>query len=137
MRILGIDLGDARTGFALSDPTGFLASGLGTFHSRSQTDIISKAAEYCREYGVSRIILGLPKNMNNSLGFRAEKTIAFQEILKEMLPDIPVILWDERCSTMSAISVMNETNTRGKKRKNTIDELAAVISLQSYLDSIR
>lgn len=137
MRILAIDYGDARTGFALSDPTGLLATPLSTLHERDPKKVAAEAARYCREYGAETILLGMPKNMNNTLGERAEKTLAFQDLLRELAPGAKIILWDERSTTVSATHILNDTNVRGKKRKNVIDTVAAAILLQSYLDGRR
>lgn len=134
MRILGIDYGDSRVGFAISDPTGFLASAIGTLHEGNPHKVTSKTSEYVKEYTVDEIVLGYPKNMNNTLGERAQKTESFANMLKEAIPNTPVILWDERGSTKSAINILNEANIRNKKRKNVVDTIAATIILQNYLD---
>ena len=94
------------------------------------------AAEVCeivKQYDAKLVVVGLPKNMDNSIGFRGEATMEFVEILKPLI-DCPVELWDERLSTVSAIRVLNETNTRGNKRKNVVDTVAACIILQNYID---
>lgn len=135
MRILAIDYGDVRTGFAVCDPTGLIATALETFHQHKPDKVAERAVQYCQELKVEKIVLGMPKNMNNTLGERANKTLAFRDLLAALLPDIPIILWDERSTTVSAINILNETNVRGKKRKNIIDTVAATIILQSYLDS--
>lgn len=137
MRVLGIDFGDVRTGFALSDPTGLLAQSLGTFISRDMEAVVQKAVDYCKQYTAETIVLGFPKNMNNTLGPRAEKSQQLKARLEELLPAVPVVLWDERGTTVSAIGYLNEQNVRGKKRKQVVDSVAAVIILQSYLDSLR
>lgn len=134
MRILGIDYGDARTGFAVSDPMKIIATAIGTLNERKMERVIDKACEYAKTYEVEKIVLGYPKNMNNTIGERAQKSEAMAEILRQRLPDVPVILWDERGTTKSAIYVLNETNVRNKKRKKAVDTIAAMIILQSYLD---
>lgn len=134
MRVLAIDLGDARTGFALSDKGGVLASPLETFSHRSTVAIAEQARRYADEYEVGEIVLGLPLNMNGTEGPRAQKSREFALLLKELMPDIEIILRDERGTTVSAAGALNRTNTRGKKRKDIIDTVAAVILLQSYLD---
>lgn len=136
MRILGIDFGDARTGIAVSDPTGLMASPVCVIKETSFEDTIKKAAMFAKEYSVWQIVVGYPKNMNGTIGERAEKSQRFAQGL-EAITEIPVKLWDERCTTMSAAVYMNATNTRGRKRKNTIDAAAATIILQDYLDYIR
>lgn len=132
-RILGIDYGVARTGVAVSDPLGFTAQGIGTIHSGKTEVILQKISEYVREYDAKIIVLGLPKNMNNTIGERGNACIEFGNLLKEKT-SCEVIMWDERLSTVSAIGFLNETNTRGKKRKNVIDTVAATVILQNYLD---
>ncbi len=133
-RILGIDLGDVRTGLAVSDSMGFLASGIGTFTEPDPQKLIALIGDYARQYGVARIVLGNPINMNGTVGDRSLKAQAFGKTLEERL-NIPVILFDERCTTMAAHQIMNFTNTRGKKRKAAVDTLSAEIILQNYLDS--
>lgn len=134
MRIIGIDYGDARTGFAVCDPTGLLASAIENFASRKMEEVAQRTVEHVKTYGAEEIVLGFPKNMNNTQGPRAEKTQLFKARLEELLPDIPVILWDERSTTVSAIQILNETNTRGKKRKQVLDSVAATLILESYLN---
>ena len=134
MRVLGIDYGDARTGFAVSDPMKIIANAIGTLNERRMENVADTVEKYVKEYEVDKIVLGYPKNMNNTIGERAQKTEVFAEMIKERLPDIPVVLWDERGTTKSAIYVLNEANVRNKKRKKAIDTVAAVIILQSYLD---
>lgn len=134
MRILGIDYGDARTGFAISDPTGFLASAVETFHSRRMEEVAQRTAEHVKAYQAEELVLGFPKNMNNTQGPRAEKTLELKQRLEELLPGLPITLWDERSTTVSAIQILNTTNTRGKKRKNVVDSVAAVLILESYLN---
>jgi putative Holliday junction resolvase len=137
MRILAIDFGDARTGFALCDPTGLLASPLKTLHERNPQKVAEEAAGYCQLHKVETVVLGMPKNMNNTLGERAQKTLAFRDLLAELVPDTKIILWDERSTTLSATRILNTANVRGQKRKNVIDTVSAVVLLQSYLDSLR
>lgn len=136
MRILGIDFGDSRTGFALSDPLGFGAKTLPACKEKGMEKKADYAAALARENGVELIVLGFPKNMNGSVGPRGEKTKVFAAMLEERL-DIPVRLWDERLTTVSAHLLMNETNVRGKKRKESVDSISAAYILQSYLDSLK
>ncbi len=133
-RILGIDYGDARTGFAVSDPMQIIANAVGTLSERNADRVIDEIEKRALEFDVERIVLGYPKNMNNTIGERAKKTEEFAERLRARLPDVPVTLWDERGTTKSAIYVLNEANVRNKKRKKAVDTVAAVIILQSYLD---
>lgn len=133
MRILGVDFGDARTGYALSDPTGFLAGGIGT----EKTEGIRKAVEItCRkaaETGAEKIVVGLPVNMNGTEGDRAARVRRFAGMVAQET-GLPVELCDERRTTVMAAGYMSETGTFGKKRKQSIDTLSAQIILQTYLD---
>ncbi len=135
-RILGVDYGDARTGLALSDPLGFLASSFTVIHERNPERVADRVVEAALQNGVSQIVLGFPRNMNGTEGPRAEKTMLFKEMLEQRFEG-EVILRDERNTTVSATQILNETNVRGKKRKGIIDAVAATIILQDYLDSLR
>ncbi|MBE6638043.1 MAG: Holliday junction resolvase RuvX [Ruminococcaceae bacterium] len=135
-RILAVDLGDVRTGIAVSDPLGMLANGVCTVRMTDKEKIAEMVMEYVKQYGATKIILGYPVNMNGSIGPRAENAAQFKELLARYT-DIPVILYDERCTTMIAHTILSETNTRGKKRKNVVDTLSAEIILQNYLDANR
>lgn len=98
--------------------------------------VADRAAELAKENGAELIVLGFPRNMNGSVGPRGKRTKAFAALLEERL-DIPVRLWDERLTTVSAHLLMNETNTRGQKRKDSVDSISAAYILQSYLDSLK
>ncbi len=135
-RILAVDLGDVRTGIAVSDPLGMLANGVCTVRMTDKEKIAEMVVGYVKQYGATKIILGYPVNMNGTLGPRAENAKEFSEILSKYT-DVPVILYDERCTTMIAHTILSETNTRGKKRKNVVDTLSAEIILQNYLDANR
>ena len=135
MRILGIDYGNRRTGVAVSDETEFLASSVGNVVESDPQKTAEKVADIYKEQNAGKIVLGLPKNMDGSSGFRVEHTMRFKELLEELLPGVDIVLYDERMTTLAAAQYMNITDTRGKKRKNTIDTLAAKIILQDYLDS--
>lgn len=135
MRILGIDYGNRRTGVAVSDETEFLASSVGNVVESDPAKTAEKVADIYREQNAGKIVLGLPKNMDGSSGFRVEHTMRFKELLEELLPGVEIVLYDERMTTLAAAQYMNITDVRGKKRKNTIDTLAAKIILQDYLDS--
>lgn len=137
MRILGIDYGNRRTGVAVSDETEFLASSVGNVVESDPAKTAEKVAEIYKEHSAGKIVLGLPKNMDGSSGFRVEHTMRFKELLEELLPGVEIVLYDERMTTLAAAQYMNITDVRGKKRKNTIDTLAAKIILQDYLDSQR
>lgn len=135
MRIMGIDYGDKRVGIALSDPLGLMAQGLKTLPNKVYDKMLESIFQIIKEYDVNLIVLGLPKNMNGTLGERGIVTENFASDIKQRLNDIEIVFWDERLSTVEAHSFLNATNTRGDKRKSIIDTLSAQIILQSYLDS--
>lgn len=132
MKIMAVDLGDARTGLACCDRTETLASPIGVIHDRNMDSVARKVAAAVAEYDVREVVVGYPKNMNNTVGERAEKCAAFAEALGGLV-QVPVKLWDERSTTVSAHQVLNATDTRGKKRKAVVDAVAATIILESYL----
>ena len=134
--ILGIDFGDSRTGFASSDALGLTASTVETFKEKNMKKVALRAVELAKELGAEKIVLGYPKNMNGTVGDRGKKSKKLANEIKSLM-DIPVILWDERLTTVSAHNLMNETNVRGEKRKDSVDKIAAAFILQSYLDSQR
>ena len=136
MRIMGIDYGDRRIGVAVSDPLGITAQGVKTIQNKGQEKLKLEFSELLSTYAPEKIVLGLPKNMDGSLGFRAEETYKFAEILKT-LTDKEIIFWDERLTTVSASLILNETNTRGKDRKKVIDTVSACIILENYMQSIK
>lgn len=133
-KILGVDYGDVRTGLAVSDVFGFLASGIGTIRPGGMRKTAEAVAEEAKKQSAVRIVIGLPKNMDGSEGFRAEAVRAFAAILSEYT-DLPYEFYDERLSTVEAHQFLNLTATGGKKRKNVIDTLSAQIILQNYLDA--
>ncbi len=132
MKIMSVDFGDARTGIAMCDKTEFLASPITVIHEKRFEHAIAKTAEQAINNRAEAVIVGLPLNMNGSEGPRAELCREFAEKLKEQI-SVPVRMWDERQTTVSAAGFLNETDTRGKKRKAVIDAVAAVIILDSYL----
>ena len=135
MRILAIDLGDARTGLALSDPTGSLTGKAWTVSEWNMDRLAQTVVQAAEEHGVLRLILGYPKNMDGSLGPRAEKSEHFKRKL-EALTDIPVIFWDERRTTVDAENILIGVGKRGKKKKQAIDAVAASLILEGYLRSL-
>jgi putative Holliday junction resolvase len=135
MRILGIDYGDSRVGIAVSDPLGYTAQGIKTLPNKVYSKLLESVVNIALEYNVSAVVIGLPKNMDGTEGFRADITKTFTADLKEKLPEVEFIFQDERLTTVQASGYLNVTNTRGKSRKNVIDTVAAEIILQSYLDS--
>ena len=137
-KILGVDLGDARTGLAVCDPSRLISSGLETISPGGIESTADAVAEYALKQGVTAIIVGLPVNMDGSEGGRAAKCRKFGDLLRMRLGDkIIVAMFDERMTTMTASRYLNETNTRGKKRKGVIDTLSAQIILQNAIDRLR
>ena len=134
MIIMSVDLGKARTGLALCDKTEFLASPYKVIIEKSPNKLLDKVAEAAKEAKAELIVVGLPKNMDGSEGESARNARAAAEKLNE-LTGIPVEMQDERGTTVTAHHFLNDTNTRGKKRKTVVDEVAATIILQDYLDS--
>lgn len=137
MRTLGLDFGSKTVGISLSDPFGWTAQGLETIHRKQEENIeptIERIGQICEEHQVTKIVLGFPKNMNNTIGERGEKTIKFKEQLEEAT-SLEVELWDERLSTVAAENLLLEADLSRKKRRNLIDKMAAVYILQGYLDS--
>lgn len=136
MRLMGIDYGDRRIGIAVSDPLGITAQGVATLENGSKKKLAMALSELLEKYTPEKIILGLPKNMDGTLGFRAEATYEFADFLKT-LTDTEIVYWDERLTTVSATFFLNQTNTRGKDRKKVIDTVSASIILENYMQSIK
>ncbi|UCD83304.1 MAG: Holliday junction resolvase RuvX [Deltaproteobacteria bacterium] len=136
MRILGLDLGEKNIGVAISDEFGWSAQGLTTLTGKSRAEFLKKISVIIAEYKAEQIVLGMPRNMDGSLGPRAESTLSFGEKLKARF-NLPLTYWDERLSTVAAERPLLEANLSRKKRKKVIDKLAAVYILQGYLDSIK
>lgn len=136
-KLLGIDFGDKRTGLAVSDPSRILASGIGYIAPGGIVKVADAIAEVCKEQRIVGIVLGLPVNMDGSQGFRADRIKELASLLNERMPDVPVAFFDERLSTMAATRFLNETNTRGAKRKGVVDTLSAQIILQNALDKLK
>ncbi len=136
MIILAVDLGKARTGLAICDKMEFLASPLPQISEKDMDVLLEKIASVVTERKVELIVVGLPKNMDGSEGESAQSARAFAQKLKE-LTGIDVKMQDERGTTITAHNYLNETNTRGKKRKSVVDSVAATIILQNFLDSRR
>lgn len=134
MRILGIDYGDRNIGVAVSDAFGWTAQGLEVLKRTTLERDMHRLKEITAEYDVTEIVLGLPKNMNGSIGPRAEMCITFAEQLKQML-HLPVHLWDERLSTAMVERTLIAADVSRKKRKQVVDKMAAAVILQSYLDT--
>ncbi len=142
-KLLGIDFGDKRTGLAVSDVTRFLSSGIGYISVGGMKKTAERICEIIKEENITGgIVVGLPVNMNGSRGPRAEHAEKFASILSELLASdgngsIPIVMLDERMTTMAAARYLNETDTRGQKRKQVIDTLSAQIILQNALDRLK
>ncbi len=138
MRIMGLDYGSKTVGVAISDPLGFTAQGIETIDRKEENKLrktLARIEELAKEYEVETIVLGLPKNMNNTLGDRAEKTLEFKAMLERRV-GLPIVMWDERLTTVEAERTLIESNVRRENRKKYIDKIAAVFILQGYLDSL-
>lgn len=132
MRIMSVDFGDSRTGIAVCDKSEMLASPLTVITEYNFERCAEKVAELAKQEKAELIVVGYPKNMNNTVGERAEKCSEFSRLVSE-LSGIPAELWDERSTTVTAHNYLNETNVRGKKRKAVVDAVAATIILETYL----
>lgn len=136
MRILGLDYGSRTVGVAVSDPLGLTAQGVETIWRDKENHLrrtLSRIEEIIGEYSVTEIVLGYPKNMNNSVGERALKSLEFRQML-ERRTGLPVVMWDERLSTAEAERTLMEAQVRRENRKQYLDQMAAVLILQGYLD---
>lgn len=136
MRYMGIDYGDARVGVALSDPLGMMAQRFATLTNTGGKKLFEQLAQIIEEKQVDHVVIGLPKNMDGSEGFRAEATHAFAERLRTYT-DAELSFWDERLTTVAAHGYLSELNIRGKKRKNAVDAVSAELILEGYMDSLR
>lgn len=138
MRVMGLDYGSKTVGVAISDPLGITAQGIETIERKEENKLrktLARIEELVKEYEVEKIVLGFPKNMNNTIGERAEKSLEFQAMLERRI-GIPVIMWDERLTTVEAERTLMESNVRRENRKKYVDKIAAVFILQGYLDSL-
>lgn len=136
-RILSVDFGDTRTGLAISDESRFLASGIGYISPGGIVKTADEVAKIATEQKAVAIVVGHPINMDGSHGPRAARAAEFASLLEDRLGGVPIALFDERMTTMAASRYLNETNTRGKKRKGVIDTLSAQIILQNALDRLK
>ena len=134
MIILSVDYGDKRTGIALCDKLEMLASPVCVLTEWNADVLADKIVDIAKEKRAKQIVIGLPKNMDGSKGFRAEACESLGEIIRGKT-DIPVVFWDERLTTVSAHRILSDNNVRGKKRKAVVDAVAAVTILQDYIDS--
>ena len=134
-RVMAVDYGDARTGVAVSDPTGLLTGESFTIHENRMGELVKKLADAARTRGVGRVVVGLPRNMNATEGPRAEKSRALAGRLEAL--GLVVALWDERLTTTAAHQILNETGRRGAKRRAVVDAVAAGLILEGYLGFLR
>lgn len=138
IRIMGLDFGSKTVGVAVSDPLGITAQGVEIIRRESENKLrrtLARIEALAAEYQVTAFVLGLPKNMNSTMGERAEKSLAFKEML-ERRTGLPVVMWDERLTTVEANRTLIESGVRREHRKEYVDKLAAVYILQGYLDSL-
>lgn len=136
MRIMGLDYGSKTVGVAISDALGITAQGVDIVRREQENKLrktLARLEALISEYSVERIVLGFPKNMDDTIGERAIKTIEFKEIL-ERRTGLEVMLWDERLTTVESYDIMNEARIRRKDRKKYVDKIAAMLILQGYLD---
>lgn len=136
MRKMGLDVGTRTVGVAISDALGWTTQGIETIkiHEENEEFGMERLGELIREYTVTEVVIGYPKNMNNSIGPRAEASERFAQLVNKTF-DLPVVLWDERLTTMAADRMLIDADVSRKKRKQVIDKMAAVMILQGYLDS--
>lgn len=133
MKILGIDYGDARTGLSISDATGMLAGSPSVIQEWNQQKLLEKLVSIVQQQQIEEIVLGCPKNMDGTIGERAQKSIAFAQELKEKT-GVPVTLWDERRTTVAAHDILHLNGKKSKNHKKNVDAVAATLILQGYLD---
>ena len=136
MRIMAIDYGDARTGIAISDALGMLTGTTTVIHGWNADKTAQEIVRLVRENGVERIVMGFPRNMDGTEGPRADLYREFAAKLEELLGE-KIVLWDERRTTIEAHQILSENNYHGKKRKNTVDAVAASLILEGYLSYLR
>ncbi|GGH29353.1 Holliday junction resolvase RuvX [Paenibacillus segetis] len=134
MKIMGLDYGDRRIGVAVSDDLGWTAQGVEVIDRLREGAELERIANLVEQYAVEELVVGLPKNMNGTIGPRGEICMAFAEELRTRLK-LPVHLWDERLTTVSAQRTLIEADVSRKKRKGVVDKIAAVLILQNYMDS--
>ena len=135
MRVIAIDYGDARTGIAISDPTGSICGSAYTIHEKSRKRVVRTITDKAAEVSAETLVLGYPKNMDGSIGPRAEIAEELKALL-ERETGLPVVLWDERRTTVDAHRILSENGRRGQTRKNTVDAVAATLILEGYLGSL-
>ena len=139
MRILGLDYGSKTVGVAICDPLGWTAQPVETIVRKEENKLrrtLARIEAIVKEYSVETIVLGLPKNMDGSMGERAEKTLEFKGMLERRM-GLPVIMWDERLTTVAAEEILIESGIRRENRKAYVDQIAAGLILQEYLDCLK
>ena len=136
MKIMAIDYGDAHTGVAISDATATLAGYSTVIDSRKAEVVTAEICRLVQEHGVTELVLGYPKNMDGTLGPRAEKCAALADVLREVT-SLPVTLWDERRSTVEAHAILFQNGKNGRQRKKVVDAVAASLMLEGYLTRIK
>ncbi len=137
-KIIGLDVGSRTVGIAISDLMGWTAQGLDTLQINEEENELGIDAliDIIQKENVGTVVIGLPKNMNNSIGFRGEASLKYKDALAERMPNLEIIMWDERLSTMAAERSLLEADVSRAKRKKVIDKMAAVFILQGYLDGL-
>lgn len=135
-RILGLDLGSRTIGVSVSDPLGYTAQGITTIRRKKIENDVEEIKKICSEYSVELIVMGLPKNMDGTIGTQCEKVYSFSEILKKEV-NIDIVYWDERLTTVAATRAMLEADLSRSKRKKIVDKIASTYILQGYLDSLK
>lgn len=133
MRILGIDYGDARTGLSISDPSGFLAGSPSVIHEWNYAKLVDKLVAFIQENKIEEIVLGHPKNMDGTVGPRAESARLWRRSWRSA-PGLHVVLWDERRTTVAAHEILHRSGKKEKKHRQSVDAVAATLILQGYLD---
>lgn len=136
MRILAMDVGNRRVGMAISDPMGWTAQGIETLERKNNKQDMEQIAKLIKRYNPEKIVIGLPKNMNGSIGPQGQKVKEFAELLKSEVYKGEIIFWDERLTSVMANRLMIDADVSRAKRKKKVDKMAAVFILQSYLDFI-
>lgn len=137
MIIMSVDLGNARTGIAVSDASESFAFPRTVIEEWNKERLLEKILEQAKLTGAEKIVVGLPKNMDGSLGFKAQECTDLADKIREGFKAGEVVMWDERCTTVSAHHALNATNTRGKKRKAVVDAVAATMILEDYLSFLK
>lgn len=132
---MGLDIGTKRIGIAVSDELGWTAQGIKTLHRRNRENDMREICDLVGQYRVEKIVVGLPRNMDGSIGPQAQMTLGFVHELRGVL-DVPIVTWDERLSTVEATKMFIRADVSRKKRKRKLDMTAAILILQSYLDSL-